>query len=148
MQSFIQVHDICIYLATEAVTLLEVNSIGVVQHNLSYAKTKFRDSQERNLAFWTPKGILSMVVIVQAVYWQLDHALRINPLPHALVLADSAPAADYIEKKSGCVCINPVRLLLAGTPKLCHQNLSISSLQVHNSSLCCLDSSTKSYYVS
>ena len=45
---------------------------------------------------------------VQAVYWQFDHALRVYPLPHALVLADSAPAADYTERKSGCVCINPV----------------------------------------
>ena len=45
---------------------------------------------------------------MQAVYWQMDHALRLYPLPHALVLSDSAPAADFVEKKSGCVCINPV----------------------------------------
>ena len=47
----------------------------------------------------------------QAVYWQLDHAMWVYPLPHALVLADSAPAADFTERKSGCVCINPVSSL-------------------------------------
>ena len=51
---------------------------------------------------------LDWIANIQAVYWQFDHSLRIYPLPHALVLADAAPAADCVESKSGCVCINPV----------------------------------------
>ena len=56
---------------------------------------------------------------LQAVYWELDHAMQLNPLPHALVLADSCPAADFTERKSGCVCINPV------------------SHRPHDSTICC-----------
>ena len=43
---------------------------------------------------------------VQPVYWEHDHALFTYPLPDALVLADSAPAAVF--EFDSCSCLNPV----------------------------------------
>ena len=42
----------------------------------------------------------------QPVYWQYDHALRLYPVPDALIIGDSTPAASCIT--DGCACINPV----------------------------------------
>ena len=70
---------------------------------------------------------------MQAVYWKLDHALRLYPLPHSLILADSAPAADFVEKKSGCVCINPVRHL--PSPSACTVMFLASHLKLERSQL-------------
>lgn len=43
----------------------------------------------------------------QPIYWQHDHALRLYPVPSAVILADSStPAASFTFE--GCVCFNPV----------------------------------------
>lgn len=54
----------------------------------------------------------------QPVFWQLDHALHLYPLPDALVLADAAPVSSFAfpplpkeERGNACVCLNPVSLL-------------------------------------
>ncbi|KAK9848386.1 hypothetical protein WJX84_000167 [Apatococcus fuscideae] len=40
------------------------------------------------------------------IYWQHDHALRLYPVPSAVILADSStPAASFTFE--GCVCFNP-----------------------------------------
>jgi hypothetical protein len=45
----------------------------------------------------------------QPVFWEHDRALYVYPTPDALVLADSAPAADQLF--DDCACINPVSWL-------------------------------------
>lgn len=42
----------------------------------------------------------------QPVAWERDHALFLYPMPHALVMADSEPAATHVFDT--CACINPV----------------------------------------
>ena len=47
----------------------------------------------------------------QPIYWQHDHALRLYPVPDAVILADSStPAASFTFE--GCTCLNPVSTLL------------------------------------
>lgn len=43
---------------------------------------------------------------MQAVFWRLDNALRLYPLPAALVVADAAAAAEFGHPEVSCV--NPV----------------------------------------
>lgn len=43
----------------------------------------------------------------QPLHWQLDHALRLYPLPHCLVLADSQPQQQCLFANT--LCFNPVR---------------------------------------
>jgi DNA polymerase epsilon subunit 2 len=47
-------------------------------------------------------------LVQQPVYWQLDHALHLYPLPHALVLGDASPQAMH--RHAGCLVINPGQL--------------------------------------
>lgn len=43
----------------------------------------------------------------QPLHWQLDHAMRLYPLPHCLVLADSQPQQQCLFANT--LCCNPVR---------------------------------------
>ena len=47
-------------------------------------------------------------LVQQPVYWQLDHALQLYPLPHALVLADGS--AQAMHRHAGCLVLNPGQL--------------------------------------
>jgi DNA polymerase epsilon subunit 2 len=47
-------------------------------------------------------------LVQQPVYWQLDHALQLYPLPHLLVLADASPQAMH--RHAGCLVVNPGHL--------------------------------------
>lgn len=42
---------------------------------------------------------------VKPVYWDLDHALRLTPLPHLLVLGDRTE--KFVKVYNGCVVTNP-----------------------------------------
>lgn len=42
---------------------------------------------------------------VKPIIWDLDHALRLSPLPHLLVLADHAE--QYCYTSQGCIAVNP-----------------------------------------
>lgn len=46
-------------------------------------------------------------LVQQPIYWQYDHALHLYPLPHAVIIGDSSPQAQYTHM--GCTVINPVR---------------------------------------
>lgn len=45
-------------------------------------------------------------LLPQPVHWEYDRALWLHPLPHALLLADSAKAAQV--DFEGCCCLNSV----------------------------------------
>ena len=54
----------------------------------------------------------------QPVFWNLDHALHLYPIPDVLVLADRAPCASFAfppmpadQLDQSCVCLNPVSTL-------------------------------------
>jgi len=42
---------------------------------------------------------------VKPIIWDLDHSLRLSPLPHLLVLADHAE--QYCYTSEGCIAVNP-----------------------------------------
>lgn len=73
------------------------------------------DTQDSHQAFDIKKVLVDSVVdqahllplplTVAPVYWELDHTLRLTPLPHLMVLADRLEAYEYEYK--GCVVINP-----------------------------------------
>jgi hypothetical protein len=45
-------------------------------------------------------------LVQQPIFWQYDHALHLYPLPHAVIIGDSSPQAQY--EHGGCTVINPV----------------------------------------
>ena len=47
------------------------------------------------------------------VHWELDHAMRLNPLPHVLVLADRTE--QYKHEYEGCLAINPGSFAVDGS---------------------------------